>query len=134
MQEQFSAPRPKVLLIDDDPQLCASLRRNFKNQRFELIVATHGSQGIVDAIAERPDLIVTDLQMPYISGESLIEFLTNSGQIVGVPILVITGRWGAKITSRMRKCNVRGLLHKPFDSEELAAAIKAHLPVPVPSA
>ncbi|MEM7557633.1 MAG: response regulator [Planctomycetota bacterium] len=115
---------PKILLIDDDAQLGASIRRSFRKYDVDVVVATHGSQGIADVVAERPDLIITDLQMPYITGEKMIEFLAQNGQLGSTPVIVITGRWEAKITSRMRRCNVIELLQKPFESEQLIDAVQ----------
>ncbi|MEM7473602.1 MAG: response regulator [Planctomycetota bacterium] len=119
----------RILFVDDDPRIGASLRRSFRHYDVDFLVATHSTQGVCDAIVQRPDLIITDLQMPYISGEGLIDTLAANPMLAGTPILVVTGRWGAKLTSRMKRGGVRELLHKPFEFEDLKQAIEAIFPL-----
>ncbi|MFN3192572.1 MAG: response regulator [Aureliella sp.] len=119
-----------ILLVDDDPNLGAAMQRNFRGFDVELIVATHGTQGMMEAVAKRPDVIITDLQMPHVSGEKLIEFLAGNPMLSGVPIFVISGRWGAKMTSRMKRCGVVDVLTKPVDFEMLVERLSGVATIP----
>jgi CheY-like chemotaxis protein len=122
---------PVILCVDDDPSLISSMQRGFRRYRAKLEVAFHGMQGVVSAIESKPDIIVTDLQMPFASGEELIECLSQHPSTTGVPIVILTGRPGAVLTSRMKKLGVRCVLSKPLSFEGLIAELRKIIPIEV---
>lgn len=123
-----AGPMPVVLLVDDDPHLISAMQRNFRPYRLRLEVAFHGMQGVLNAVELQPDVVVTDLQMPFASGEELLTCLSQHPATIGVPIIILTGKPGAKMTSRYRRLGVKRVFVKPIQFEtmldELASLIE----------
>ncbi len=120
---------PSVLYVDDDPLLISSVQRSFRSYRVRLEVAFHGMQGVVNAVETRPDIIVTDLQMPFASGEELVDCLSRHPATAGVPILVVTGRAGVSLTAKFRRLGVKNVLSKPLCFENLLDELRAYIPI-----
>lgn len=120
---------PSILLVDDDLDMLNSIERSFRPWNINLNVALHGMQGIMEAMKIRPDVIVTDLQMPFASGEELIDCLSRNEFTRGIPIIVVTGRWETGLTSQLESQGVTAVLQKPFDFDELIKAIGRIIPM-----
>lgn len=114
---------PSILCVDDDPACVASLERSFRPYKIRLQRAYHGMQGIVTAVAKKPDLILTDLHMPLATGEELIECLNRNPATSGTPIVAITGHPARQMTSAFEALGVRKVLHKPLQFQELLGEI-----------
>lgn len=120
---------PRILYVDDDPNIVASMERHFHRYRVSLVCAYHGMQGIWLAATEKPDLIITDLTMPMASGEELIDCLASHPATQGTPILVLTGNQAARLTAGLRHNGVVGVFHKPLKAQELIEAVGRHIPL-----
>ncbi len=121
--------RPQILLVDDDPSIIAGLQRNFHNYNIDLHVAFHGFQGLSEALAWEPDLVITDLQMPYASGEELMQCLSRIPKTRCVPIIVITGRTGVTLSKRMKSFGVTAVLEKPLRFDILLSHVAEYIHV-----
>ncbi len=128
-KEDFSKREPIVMVVDDDPSIISAMQRNFHPYRVQLQVAFHGMQGIVNAVSIKPDVIVTDLQMPFASGDELISCLSRHPSTTGVPIIVITGKPGATLTSRFWQMGVKSVLGKPLHFDTLVEELKREIPM-----
>ncbi len=64
---------PKVLCVDDDPNVATSITRGLRPFKVDVLSAYHGMQGIWLATTEKPNVIITDLAMPWTRGEDLID-------------------------------------------------------------
>jgi CheY-like chemotaxis protein len=95
------------------------MQRNFHAYDVDLHVAFHGFQGVSEALAWEPDLVITDLQMPFASGEELMQCLSHIPKTRCVPIIVITGRTGVTLSKRMKSLGVAAVLEKPIRFEDL---------------
>ena len=114
---------PRVLLVEDDVGIISSFQRNIRPYRIDLDVAFHGFQGVTEALSFKPDLVITDLQMPLASGEELMQCLSHIPRTRNVPIIVITGRPGVTLSRRMKDLGVVSVLAKPIPFETLLAEI-----------
>lgn len=117
------------MIVDDDPSMIAAMQRNFHPYRVHLQIAFHGMQGIVNAVSMKPDLIITDLQMPFASGDELICCLSRHPSTTGVPIIVLSGKPGASLTTRLWDMGVRAVLAKPLDFDDLLSEIQREFPI-----
>ncbi len=120
---------PRILYVDDDPNIVASIERHLHRYRVSLTCAYHGMQGIWLAATEKPDLIITDLAMPMASGEELIECLASHPATHGTPIIVLTGNQSARLTASLRQNGVVSVLHKPLNALELIDTAGRHVPL-----
>lgn len=120
---------PCILFVDDDPLLVSSMQRCFHPYNVRLEVAFHGMQGLINAVDVRPDVIVTDLYMPFASGDEFIARLARHPSTHGVPIIVVTGKSGAVLTSRLRRLGVKRVLSKPLRFGELLTELQLFVPI-----
>ena len=59
---------PKILIVEDEPNMVAGLRDNFEYEGFQVLTALDGVEGLERALKESPDLVVLDVMMPRMSG------------------------------------------------------------------
>lgn len=112
-----------ILLVDDEYALVHSLERELVDHGFEVLTALNGRAGLELATSRRPDLIVTDIFMPTMSGRELIQALAAREATRGIPVLVVT------VVSRdgliVRDLPMAGYLRKPFSLEPFMSAVRA---------
>jgi DNA-binding response OmpR family regulator len=80
----------KILLVEDDPDTQVALAMLFELEGFEVITASDGEEAYLRAVAECPDLIVTDINMPKVNGLDLIRLVRSDGRIAGIPIVAMS--------------------------------------------
>jgi DNA-binding response OmpR family regulator len=83
---------PTVLVIDDDPVILQLLRVNFEMEGFVVLTAAGGEEGIERTRADRPDVVVSDVMMPRMSGIELVAKLRADPATEDVPILLLTAK------------------------------------------
>jgi len=116
--------RPKVLVIDDEPQILRALRTILGEKRFEVTTATRGEEGLARAAADPPDVIILDLGLPDMDGLTVIERLREWTQI---PIIVLSVREADADKVEALDKGGDDYLTKPFSIEELLARIRVAL-------
>jgi PAS domain S-box-containing protein len=120
------APPPvlhaRVLLADDEPLVRDALVSMLTSSGCQVQVANDGT-ALIDALAAgaSPDVIVTDLVMPGLSGKQLVRTLELTRP--GCPLLLITGFTGEDVSEALSGRSRHRLLRKPFGSDELLAAL-----------
>jgi DNA-binding response OmpR family regulator len=117
--------KPRVLLIDDSEATIEGLR-NYLKPRFDVITACDGLEGlrVFDENEKKPDIVITDLIMPLISGVGLISLLKT--QSPEIPIIAMTG-WGQHPKELAAEVKADKILMKPFDLEELDQSVDSLL-------
>ncbi|HLF37095.1 MAG TPA: response regulator [Anaerolineales bacterium] len=116
--------RPKVLVIDDEPQILRALRTILGEKRFEVTTATRGEEGLARAAADPPDVIILDLGLPDMDGLTVIERVREWTQI---PIIVLSVREADADKVEALDKGGDDYLTKPFSIEELLARIRVAL-------
>ncbi len=114
----------RVLLIDDDVELCALLNEFLKREGFQVEVENEGRRGLEHALAGGADLIVLDVMLPGIDGFEILRQLRQKSR---VPVLMLTAR--AEDVDRIvgLELGADDYLAKPFNPRELAARVRAIL-------
>ena len=120
--------RPKVLCIDDDPEVSRALGIRLGNHNVEVLRAFHGMQGFWLALTERPDLIITDLLMTGMDGLQLLNYLHEKN--VSVPVIVLSADVQTTSRQRCEDLGVSGFLHKPVKADQLIDAVSNALGQP----
>jgi len=121
------AAQPRVLVVEDEPDLRAYLRE-LLGPTCEVLVAANG-QAALDLLArEGPvDLITTDAMMPGLSGTELLVHLKANPALAGVPVLMLTARADEAHRRAALTVGVDDYLTKPFMAAELLARVRALL-------
>jgi len=115
--------RKKILIVDDDKDLLEGLLFLFHCQGYQVVSATEGNSAINIAQTQHPDLIILDLSLPWVDGYKVMERLSSSADASSIPIIVLTGRDAAINQERAMKAGAEAFFHKPFDNDELLAAV-----------
>ena len=84
--------KPKILIVDDDPDLRRGLNLRLRANHYETAYATDGFSAIAMAQKERPDLIILDLGLPAGDGFVVLERLQQSAALSCIPVIILTAR------------------------------------------
>jgi PAS domain S-box-containing protein len=117
---------PLVLIVEDDPDMSTFLCDTL-SQRYDVMTASDGNDGMARARAEHPDLILTDLMMPQSDGVALVKSLRNDTAFDQVPIIVLTAVADNEIAMSLLEAGVQDYLRKPFRTREVVAKVDSHL-------
>jgi DNA-binding response OmpR family regulator len=115
---------PHILVVEDDPQVCAAVLRALGERGYATTSAATGMAGLELAVAERPDLVVVDLGLPDIDGYEVLRMLRAVSQ---VPVIVATAREEEGSIVRALDAGADDYLVKPFGLGQLDARIRAVL-------
>jgi two-component system, OmpR family, response regulator len=118
-------PRPRLLVVDDEPNILELLSASLRYAGFEVETASSGGQALEVARQYRPDMLVLDVMMPGIDGFGVLRRLRGDGQ--RVPVLFLTARDGTDDTVTGLTLGGDDYVTKPFSLEELIARIRAVL-------
>ncbi len=118
---------PCIVLIDDEPHITHMVSRKLTQCGYTVHTAMDGQQGHNLIHEVNPDLVVTDLQMPHMSGIELSTRLWNSEKTKDIPVIMLTAR-GFAVQEQVKELgNVKSLLSKPFGTKALVELISATL-------
>lgn len=117
----------KILVVDDEVHIVQVVAIKLRNNGFEVITAENGAEGLDLAIQERPDLIVSDYQMPVMSGLEMIENLRAKPETRDIPVVMLTARGFAIEDDTIQRLRVTACLSKPFSPRELLQSIESVL-------
>jgi len=116
-----AAPRPRILVADDEEPLLRLLEAKFVRAGFDVATALDGQEAWEKAVDCAPDLVLTDYRMPGVDGLDLCRRLLARPETRGVPVLVMTSPW-CKIGEQFRQmANVVELIEKPPRPGDLIA-------------
>ena len=114
----------KILLLDDDVELCELLREYLAAENFEVEFAHEGSSGLSRALAESVDMVLLDVMLP---GRNGFEVLRELREQSAVPVLMLTARGDDVDRIVGLEMGADDYLPKPFNPRELVARIRAVL-------
>jgi len=122
--EKGDIPTGKILIVDDNRDLRGYLRRILNQAGYTVVSAHNGAHGYAQAQEHRPDLIVTDLMMPQVSGLDLIAMIRADEQLSGIPIILLTAKANEETRVEGTEMGADGYLAKPFNDRELLAEVR----------
>ena len=114
----------KILVVDDEPQITRVLRRSLTAHRYDVRTAADGESAIDTFHDFKPDLVITDLSMPEMSGLDLCRALRKNTQI---PIIVLSVKGEEKTKVEALDAGADDYITKPFGIDELLARVRATL-------
>jgi signal transduction histidine kinase len=114
------AQRPAVLVVEDNPEMRAFIASTLA-ECCHVVAASDGIEGLAQAEALRPALIVTDLMMPRMSGAELVEAIRRKPALDATPILLLTARADDALRVQLLQTGAQDYLTKPFLPQELRA-------------
>ncbi len=120
--------KERALIVDDDPELLGILKKYLENHGMETILASNGAEALAAAPAGKPDIIITDVEMPRMDGFTLCRRIKENKVLSDIPVVIMTGK------KKSDEDHVAGYGYgaddyvvKPFAYQVLLAKIKAIL-------
>lgn len=112
-----------ILVCDDEPHILHVVASKLKNAGFNVLTAEDGLEGFETARTHKPDLIVSDYQMPELSGLEMCARLRGEPGTAEIPVLMLTARGFAPELAAVEVSNIRAVLAKPFSPREVLAKV-----------
>lgn len=112
----------KILVAEDEPLMLMAIEGKLKNEGYEVIGVPDGRQALMAVEQSEPDLIITDILMPYTSGLELISIVKSTGR--KVPIIVLSGIGEEETVMEAFQLGADDFLTKPFNPTELSVRVK----------
>lgn len=117
-----------ILTVDDSASMRMLLKASLTAQGFTIESANDGEHGLERMHEVKPDLLITDINMPKMDGFELIEAVRAVPEFRGTPILVLSTEFSEDKKARARNAGATGWITKPFDATKLGAAIRRVCP------
>jgi CheY-like chemotaxis protein len=119
--------RKRILIADDETHILNVVSLKLKNAGFEVVTAEDGSEAFHLAVTTSPDLIITDYQMPQLSGVELGVRLSSRPGFAPIPTILLTAR-GFSITEEDKMAaNILEIIHKPFSPRMVLESVQQRL-------
>ncbi|HKA16733.1 MAG TPA: response regulator [Blastocatellia bacterium] len=112
----------KILVVDDSDDTREMMAKLLELESFTVVTAEDGSAGLDTADAERPDLIITDVNMPKMNGIEMIKRLREQDGFATVPIMAITA-YGNGVAKEALEAGANRAATKPIQFNELVVEI-----------
>jgi len=118
----------RILLCDDELHILRAAEFKFKRAGYEVVCANDGQEGWEQIENCRPDIVVTDCQMPRLSGLGLAERIRQTPETAGLPVIMLSAKGFELPSAELRsQFGIRYLMAKPFSPRELFARVEAIL-------
>ena len=117
---------PLVLVVEDNTDMNRFIAAVL-GQHYRVATAFDGKEGLDMALAFQPDLIISDVMMPRMSGDRMVRALRKHREIADVPIVMLTAKADDALRVDLFREGVHDYLNKPFSAEELLARIGARI-------
>ncbi len=111
-----------VLVVDDDPAILDVLSELLADEGFTVRIARDGYQALVRALELPPDLILTDLMMPFVDGRALLARLHEHPETVHIPVVLMSAGGHQRDGE-----GFAAFVTKPFNIDALVAELRRHL-------
>ena len=118
-----SGDRPNVLIAEDNADMRCFIGRALVDE-YEVDMAADGAQALAKVNESPPDLVITDLMMPKISGQLLVKEMRSKSELANVPILVLSAKADEQLRIKLLAESVQDDLVKPFSATELRARVR----------
>ena len=128
----------RVLVVDDSVSVRKALERVLAPRQLEVVSASSAEQALEKVTLQRPDLVITDVVMPGMSGFEFCQMLKNTEPFTEIPVILISGIVDDHVLAQSRAVGAASVVTKPFTPEDLfpkidsaLASIKVKQPEPV---
>jgi len=117
----------RILVVEDQEDNRQILRDLFTSAGFQLLEAADGAQAVATAEAQRPDLILMDIQMPVMDGYEATRRIKANPALRGIPVIVVTSYALSGDEEKARAAGCDDYVTKPYSPRQLLAKVNQHL-------
>jgi signal transduction histidine kinase len=115
--------RGVVLVVDDDPEMSRFIASVLSDE-YRIVNANGGREALAQIARRRPDLVLTDVMMPEMSGDELVREIRKNADLDGIPIVVLTARADDALRVQLLEAGAQDYVMKPFSRVELKARVR----------
>ncbi|WP_322011826.1 response regulator [Paraburkholderia sp. J12] len=108
-----------VLLVDDDPNALNALKELVGQEGYRVTTAADGTDALRCALADPPDVVISDCMMPHMDGLALMHAMRHNRALAHVPLVLVSA-----MVTPPADANVAGFLRKPFAIAQLLAILR----------
>ncbi len=119
--------KTRILIIDDDVGFRDLLRIHLSAAGYQVQIAEDGVAGGRALLAQTPDLVVSDLNMPYLDGFELLSLLHSDAETASIPVILLSGRSDGDTMAKAVELGAADYLTKPVTRDQLLESIEACL-------
>ncbi len=117
----------KILIVEDNQQNALLMKRVLQVRDHEIVHASDGESGLQAAVDEKPDLILIDLGLPDIDGQTLVAFIKRVPELENVPIVAVTA-WPEDTAREMAQAyGCDGFISKPINTRTFPDQIAEYI-------
>ncbi len=127
MKNRQADEENRILIIEDDADFRELLRIHLSMSGYALEVAEDGVEGGKAVLERPPDLVVSDVDMPFLSGFELLSLMRADKETASIPVILLSGSSNDETMSEAMKLGAADFLTKPVRLEDLMRAIRACL-------
>ena len=109
----------KILVADDEAHILHVVSMKLANAGYQVLTAVDGEEAYDLCLAERPDMVITDYQMPYLTGLELCKKLRQGGLAPNLPVIMLTARGHDLDSDDIAAAGISDVLAKPFSPREV---------------
>lgn len=109
----------RVLVVDDEIHIVHVVSIKLRNNGYDVVTANNGAEAYELACSENPDIIVTDYQMPVMTGLELVGKLRETEATKNIPVIMLTARNFAISQEQQKELQISECISKPFSPKEL---------------
>lgn len=118
---------PSILVIEDETSLLADLTVILELENYHVLGASRGQEGLEYAFTHLPDLIISDIKLPDLTGLDLARQLRADERTDKIPLMIITAHADPGLQKACRAAGADHFLQKPFDVEEFLGIVRSAL-------
>jgi len=111
--------KPKILLVDDDPEFTQLIEFNLESQGCEVLVAHNGMEGLRSARMDSPDLILLDLMLPDLDGLVVCEILQAQPSTRDIPVFILSALDQRYSQKRKHRAKFASYFVKPVELKQV---------------
>lgn len=123
----MSTANGRILVVDDEAHILHVVRLKLENAGYDVITAADGEEGYEVACEHRPDLIITDHQMPYMTGLEMCARLRSEPTTAHIPVLLVTAQGYGLDRNELDRVGIAHAISKPFSPRDLLTQVASVL-------
>jgi len=120
-------PKTKVLIVDDESFIINLLKNGLTENGFDVITAVNGFEGLIAVEEKNPDVVITDIMMPRLTGLEFLKALKNNPATSKVPVFLISAMDQADMVQQGLDLGATDYITKPFKINEIIGKLRHHL-------
>lgn len=122
-----AGPKVRILIVEDDADMMRVLAHALTHAGYEVIHGFGGADALRKVHTHKPDMVLTDLAMPKVSGVEVIEKIKEDPDVQHIPVIAVTAHVWDGIAKSAASVGCDGFISKPFTTQQLLKEVRKHL-------